>query len=402
VGEIAGAAVARPAAVARDVHGAVRGRVFGLLGPLGWPTRAIHNVMSGASYRAVGAVLEAPLRRVAGAVARRANPAAPAIADSRAGALALAAVNGFAGDRLAADHPDLAIEMSVRRRGRDVPMDREGIAEAFPDATPRIALFIHGLCETDDAWRLTLPGAAPASPYGSRLRDELGYTPVYLRYNTGLHVSESGRELTRILERLVAAWPVDVEEIALVGHSMGGLVARSACRYGELDEHTWTGAVRHVFCLGTPHLGAPLEKAAHVASWPLNRFPETRPFGDFFFNGRSAGIKDLRFGSCVDEDWCDPDEFWRDRCTEVPFLPNATYYFVGATLGRRPDGPASLVGDLLVRYPSASGAGRRRRIPFEIDNGRHIGGLDHFRLLNHPAVYEQIRAWLSRAPDAVA
>jgi pimeloyl-ACP methyl ester carboxylesterase len=311
-------------------------------------------------------------------------------------------VNGLAGDHLAADHPDLAIEMSLRRGGHEVPLEREGIAEAFSDATPRIALFIHGLCETDEAWRLTLPGAPPAPPYGSRLRDELGYTPVYLRYNTGLHVSENGRELTQILERLVAAWPVEVEEIALVGHSMGGLVARSACRYGELDEHSWTDVVRHVFCLGTPHLGAPLEKAAHIASWPLNRLPETRPFADLFFNGPREGNKALRCGSCVDEDWGDSDEFWRDRCTEVPFLPDATYYFVGATLGRRPDGPASLVGDLLVRYPSASGVGRRRRIPFEIDNGRHIGGLDHFRLLNHPAVYEQIRAWLSRAPDAVA
>jgi hypothetical protein len=128
--------------------------------------------------------------------------------------------------------------------------------------------------------------------------------------------------------------------------------------------------------------------------------PETRPFGDVL-NARSAGIKDLRFGSCVEEDWCDcdPDEFLRDRCCEVPFLDCATYCFVGATLTRDPDSPLGrIVGDLLVQYPSASGQGRRRRIPFELENGRHLGGAHHLALLNHPAVYEQLREWLRRPP----
>jgi len=180
---------------------------------------------------------------------------------------------------------------------------------------------------------------------------------------------------------------------------MGGLVARSACHYGEAEGHVWMGSVRHVVCLGTPHLGAPLEKAANVAGWAFDRLPETRPFGDLFLNDRSAGIKDMRFGNCVEEDWCDcdPDEFLRDRCREVPFLPTASYYSVGATLTRRPDGVGRLVGDLLVQYPSASGDGPRRRIPFELDNGLHLGRAHHLRLLNHADVYAQIRAWIERA-----
>src|SRR5436309_2177677 len=159
------------------------------------------------------------------------------------------------------------------------------------------------------------------SPFGSRLREDLGYTPIYVRYNTGLHVSDNGRRLSEVLEAVAKAWPVDLEEIVLVGHSMGGLVARSACHYGEAGGASWTGRVRHVFCLGTPHLGAPLERSANLAGWALTRLPETRPFGDLV-NARSAGIKDLRFGSCIEEDWCDchPDEFLRDRCNEVPFL----------------------------------------------------------------------------------
>jgi pimeloyl-ACP methyl ester carboxylesterase len=381
--------------------------VFRLLGPFGWPTRVIHDRVSRVSYRSVDAALGAPLRAGGRALAARAGSEAESLADSLGGALVLGALNGVAGDRLARDHPDLALELTVRRGGRNVALDADSLTEAFPDATGKLVVFVHGLCGTDDGWRWAAPGAGEAGgrPYGARLRDELGYTPIYVRYNTGLHVSDNGRRLAAVLEELATGWPAEVREIALVGHSMGGLVARSACRYGELEDRRWTGRARHVFCLGTPHLGAPLEKAANVASWPLNRLPETRPFADLFFNRRSAGIKDLRFGSCIEEDWCeceDPDEFLRDRCTEVPFLPGATYYFVGATLTGGRDGLGSLAGDLLVRYPSASGAGRRRRIAFEIENGRHIGGLDHMRLLNNAAVYAQIRDWLARPAAELA
>ena len=152
----------------------------------------------------------------------------------------------------------------------------------------------------------------------------------------------------------------------------------------------------------TPHLGADLERGANALSWAFVKLPETRALGKFL-NARSVGIKDLRFGSCIEEDWCDcdPDEFLHDRCCEVPFLDTASYYFIGATISLRPDDPLGVVaGDLLVNFPSASGRGQRRRIPFEIDHGRHVGRLTHLGLLNHPAVYEQIRAWLVRGAPA--
>ena len=401
LGEIAAASVAQPGVVARDVHQAVDSRVFGMLGPLGAPIRAIHDGVSKASYRAVEGAIEAPIRAGGRALASATTPGSRALADSTRVGLALGALNGIAGDRLADNHPGLALELSVRRRGADVALDAEGIAAAFPDATSKLVVFVHGLCGTDDAWRLfPLRAAQGQPPYGSRLREELGRTPIYVRYNTGLHVSDNGRRLADALDRINSNWPVEIDQIALVGHSMGGLVARSAAHYGELEEQEWTERLRHVFCLGTPNLGAPLERAAHVADWVLSRLPETRPFARMFLGGRSEGIKDMRYGNCIEEDWCDndPDEFLRDRCREVPFLPSAAYYFIGATLSSRPEGVGAAVGDLLVQYPSASGNGKRRRIPFEIENGRHLGGLHHLQLLNHPDVYAQIRDWLQASP----
>jgi pimeloyl-ACP methyl ester carboxylesterase len=406
LGAIGGTALARFGGIARDVHGAVAGRAFGTLGALGAPVRVMHNGITALAYGAVGGALRAVPRAAGLTLAQSARRGAPPLADAPGGALALAALNGFYGDAIAREHRELAPDLSIRRRGRAVTADSEGLARAYPDATPKLAVFVHGLCETEHAWSLTPLARDPGErrSYGARLRDELGYTPVYVRYNSGLHVSDNGRRLAQVLEHVLRGWSTEVDEVVLVGHSMGGLVARSACHYGEKEGHAWTRQLRHVFCLGTPHLGAPLERVANAAGYRLSRLAETRPFGDLI-NARSAGIKDMRFGSCVEEDWCDcdPDEYLSDRCTEVPFLPSATYYFIGATLARRSDGRLGrVVGDLLVQFPSASGNGPKRRIPFEIDNGRHVGGIHHLQLLNHPAVYEQLRGWLVREPAEVA
>jgi pimeloyl-ACP methyl ester carboxylesterase len=260
---------------------------------------------------------------------------------------------------------------------------------------------VHGLCGTDDCWhQFPLRGRHPGRrTYADRLQEDLGFTPLMVGYNTGRHISDNGRALARLIDSAVAHWPVEVEEVVLIGHSMGGLVVRSACHYAERDGRRWAELVSHVFSLGSPHLGADLEKGANALAHGLKKLPETRPIASIL-NARSSGIKDLRFGSCAEEDWsdCDPDEFLTDRCTEVPFLPDAAYYFIGATLS--PTAVGNLLGDLLVRLPSASGKGRHRSIPFEVDNGRHLPGLNHFDLLNHPAVYEQITTWITRGPKA--
>jgi pimeloyl-ACP methyl ester carboxylesterase len=254
------------------------------------------------------------------------------------------------------------------------------VARPISDPSRRLAVFLHGLCETEDAWWL---GARRHAPYGVRLQGELGWTPVYLRYNSGRPISDNSDDLARLLGKLTETWPVPVEEIALIGHSMGGLVARCACHEGM--EEPWAGRVRHVFMLGTPHRGAPLEKAASAASALLARFPETNPLASAL-DLRSAGIRDL----CHD--------------CEIPFLPTANQYFVSATISRNSAAPAGrLVGDLLV-LPASSWdhAGRGRRLAFPLDHYRHVGGANHFDLLNHPAIYEQIKRWLAAPAELPA
>jgi pimeloyl-ACP methyl ester carboxylesterase len=399
IGELAGEALTAGGGLIKEMHEGIASRPFDTLGPSAAPVRAIHDGVAHAVYGGVRGVLRAASRGTAAVLALQAGDAGPPLAATPAGSVTLGALNGLYGNHIARRGNRLALEMEIRRGGEAVPITPEGLTGGFPDATSRIVVFVHGLCETDESWRnVPLRGDRAQRPsYGERLRDELGFTPVYIRYNTGLRISENGQRLAQTVDELVAGWPCGVDELVLVGHSMGGLVARSACHYAERDGRRWTDVVGHVFCLGSPHLGADLEKGANVLGWALGRLPETRSLGSLL-NARSVGIKDLRYGSCVEEDWCDcdPDEFLRDRCQEVPFLADANYYFIAATLT---DGPmGSLVGDLLVRIASTSGRGRGtgRRIPFALDNGVELTGLTHFDLLNHPAVYGQLRTWIMR------
>jgi hypothetical protein len=286
----------------------------------------------------------------------------------------------------------------VRAGGRDVACDSAGLAAAFPDATARPVVFVHGLCEDDAAW--SLRARRHGGTYATRVVPDAGGTAVTIRYNTGLHVSENGRRLAALLEALVAAWPVEVEGLALVGHSMGGLVVRSAGHAGTEAGHRWPALVDTTVSLGTPHLGAPLAQAAHVAAWALSAVPESRPFGALL-RVRSAGIRDLRHGSLLDAEWeaLDPDALRGYERADVPLLPRARHHVVAATLARSPGHPlARVVGDLLVLTPSAHGLqGRRRVIAFPEDSCRHVGGHDHFDLLNSPALDELLRSWLSAA-----
>jgi hypothetical protein len=374
------------------VHDGIAGRAFEAVGPGAVPVRVAHDRIAGGVYGAVRSVAGAALRGGGRALAASRPPDAAPLEASPAARIALGALNGAFGDALRRRGNALALAMSVRERGADVRLDRESLRAAYPDARPRIAVFLHGLCETDDAWRL---GSARHVPYGSRLRVELGYTPVYVRYNSGLHISENGRALADLLADLTAAWPVEAAEIVLIGHSMGGLVARSACHYGA--GHDWVGRVRHVFTLGSPHRGAPLEQVANAAGAALALLPETRSLARAL-GQRSAGIKDLRYGYLVDEDWTghDPDVLLRRAATEIPFLQSASHYFVCATLTQSHDAIAArIVGDLLVLRASAwDHGGRGERMRFPVDNYRHYGGATHFDLLNHPAIYEQIRIWI--------
>ncbi len=368
------------------IHGAIATRAFAPLGPAAAPARALHDAISRGVYAGVRSGVQ-----LAGAgFARLVRDGERPLSETPRGAAVLGVLNGLRGDALEAEGSPLHQPMALRVHGRLVPPEPDALRAAYPEATGRLVVFVHGLMETEHGWTIAGEG------YGARLRRDLGVTPVFVRANTGRHISHNGRSLAELLEQVVVAWPAEVEEVALVGHSMGGLIARSACHTAALERQEWVGHVRHVVSLGTPHLGAPIAQGVHYLAHALHLTPETRAFAGFL-RRRSAGIRDLRHGSLVDADWegSDPDALRAAACQEVPLLDGATHCFVAATVTRDERHPVGrLVGDALVLSPSASGRSRTRTIPFEAEYGMHVGGTHHLALLDHPAVYAKLRDWL--------
>jgi pimeloyl-ACP methyl ester carboxylesterase len=372
-----------------SIQRAISGRVFRMVGPGAMLVRPVHEGITRGVYRGLGMGTRAVGVAAGRAAARREGLP---LSSTPYGSAVIAAIAGLRGDALEEEGSPLAQPMAVRVAGRPVALEPEAIASSFPAPTRRIVVFVHGLMTTEFSWAL-----GGGERFGDRLAREIGCTPVYVRYNSGRHISENGRSLNELMERLLAVWPLDVDEIALVGHSMGGLVARSACCHAAEADADWARLIKHSVSLGTPHMGAPLEQAVHMLSAGLARLPETRPFANFL-RRRSGGIRDLRRGSLVDEDWRDrdPDALRGAACAEIPLLEGATHCFVSATItgsDRHPVG--RLIGDTLVLVPSAAGRSRTRRIPFEDEYGMHLGKASHFALLYHPAVYEKLRAWLA-------
>lgn len=404
-GSLAGTALGEIAELAQGVHAAVAHRLFGLAGRPGRPIRLMHDGIAAIAYGSTKLgvrYLPPAAGLLAGTVS---DPAAESVHDVPRARFVLGAVNGFLGDRISERQPALAPQMRMRLHGgrlRRVPANLAADAADSGTATGRILVFLHGLCETDLCWSFAAEKrwGDRTCTYGSRLRDDDGWTPIYLNFNTGVRVSANGREFAEMMEELVHAWPVPVTEIALVGHSLGGLVARGAAHQANLLDHDWLEPLRHIVGLGAPHLGAPLERFANWGTHRLARLPETRPFATWL-NQRSVGIKDMRYGALLEEDWTgyDPDELLTDRCTPAVLLPGVAYSVASATLSREPYG--LFAHDLLVQHSSAHGIGKVRSIPFDQSRTFHLGGRKHhFDLLADKRVYDQLRSWLRGADGA--
>jgi pimeloyl-ACP methyl ester carboxylesterase len=398
----AGRAFSDVVGVVEGMHRAVLRRAYRLLGGPGRAPRRVHEGFTAGIYASVRGSGDLVTYGASQLVAARADAGAEALMEARAGAQWSAVLCSAFGDHLDAANSPLAMTMSVRRDGRAVALTPGSLAAAFPDAKSGIVLFIHGLGLTEHAWGSAVEDGERDRGYAHRLAADLGLTPVYLRYNAGLHISANGRLLAALLNQMVRHWPTTVTRLVLVGHSMGGLVARSACHVGHQGAAGWVPLVSDVVALGSPHHGAPLERVANRTALALRLVPESRPLAGLL-DRRSAGIKDLRFGYLTDQTWqgLPSDATW-DESDDVPLLPASRHHFVAGTVCRRADAwIADLVGDLMVLPNSATGrASTPNRRSFPVEAGHRIGGVNHHALLGHPHVYRVLRGRLEATRDA--
>lgn len=354
---------------------------------LGSPFAAPAQLFTGPVYasirgmtRLVGAGIDVALSQCARLVEERA-PAAEQEA-------VIAALNGVLGDYLVLAGNPLAIEMCLRKDCEPLLLERAALAERLPGATNRVVVFVHGSCMTERQWN------RDGHDHSAALANDLGVTVLHLVYNSGLHISENGRLLDALLEQLSREWPVPLAELSLVGHSMGGLVSRSACHYAEESGQAWFGKLRRLVCLGSPHHGAALEQGGNWVGVLLGVSRYSAPFARLA-RIRSAGVTDLRYGNVLAEHWQGRDRFGThgDLRREL-FLPRGVdTYFVAGTLSEQPG--SALRGDGMVSVDSALGRHGSPRMTLAVPPSHELiaYGTSHFGLLSSARVYEALRGW---------
>ncbi|MFT5887067.1 MAG: pimeloyl-ACP methyl ester carboxylesterase [Arcticibacterium sp.] len=301
-------------------------------------------------------------------------------------------LNGVVGDYLEEKKNPLEINMQFRLEGKTINVSRKGLKTAYPNINGKILLMIHGSCMNDVQW------TRKGHNHGELLAKELRKTRLYLQYNSGRHVSTNGQDLSTLLEDLIAYWPVAIESIEILAHSMGGLVSRSALYYGKQEKKIWTKHLQKVVFLGTPHHGAPLEKAGNYIDIILEAIPYAKPFARLG-KIRSAGITDLRYGNLIDEDWQAHERFKPigDQRQYIPLLRPVDFYNVAAILGKKKDtiGPR-IIGDGMVGIKSALGEHKnaKKTLHFKKKNTFVIYESGHLDLLSSPEVYAIIKGFL--------
>jgi hypothetical protein len=340
---------------------------------LGRPFGGIAQLLAAPVYGSVKAVTHLVGAGIDAALARL----APVLGESEPGPereALLAVLNGVLGDYLEESQSPLAIKMALRN--------------AAPLAGSRALLLIHGSCMSDLQWNRR------GHDHGAALARDLGYVPIYVHYNSGLHVSTNGRLLSDLLEQLVAAWPPPLDELSILAHSMGGLVARSSCHAGEASGHVWRRKLRKIIFLGTPHHGALLERGGSWAHLLLGVSRYSAPLARLA-RIRSAGITDLRFGNVLDEDWQQRDRFavGPDPRRRVRLPDGVACYAVAASRARETRGVPS---DGLVSVDSALGRHRAPELSLQFPQSHCLVayGMNHVDLLSSAEVYAAIRAWL--------
>ncbi len=360
--------------------------------PLGRPRSKRTRGITGFVYRTIRGTTRLVSRSVDASL-RLLEPPAKEASVSPMREAALAAINGVWGDHLDASGNPLAIPMSLRVEGRRIDLTADGLKAALPAVTGRIAVLVHGLGMNDLQWQ------RDGHHHGAMLARELGYTALVLHYNSGLHISDNGERFAALLEALIALWPRPVEELVLVGHSMGALVARSACHVAETRSLAWRRRLTKLVSLSAPHHGAVLERGGHLLDTVLELSPYVAPFTRLG-NARSAGITDLRYGNVRRSDWHGrhPHDQAHDDRTPTPLPAGVRVYLLAATTAEHPRGLRhTIIGDGLVTLASAWGEHRDPAFALNVPPSHKglITRAGHWDLLNRREAADALRRWLA-------
>jgi pimeloyl-ACP methyl ester carboxylesterase len=265
-------------------------------------------------------------------------------------------INGLQGDSLSDNGHPAVVKMSFRHNSRDIEPEKIPEILNMGIESGQWIILVHGLMNDETIWK-----SGPKDlivRMGTFFEDQKRANVIYLRYNTGRHISQNGRDLSSLIEELIEIHGNKIKDLVLTGHSMGGLVIRSACYYAGILKHSWVQKLKTVFLIGVPNEGSYLAKIAYMTQYFLRKIdPSQNQSIAKFFDLRSNGIKDLSFGFLVDEDWQNP-AYENEKvisATRVYPIEGVNYHLIAATMTEKKNKSklAVLFGDGLVEKKSA-------------------------------------------------
>ena len=264
-------------------------------------------------------------------------------------------LNGLHGHTMSEKGHKALINMSFRYQSRDISIEKLKEFYDFSKYNGTVIIFIHGLMNDESIWK-SKPGNRKKW-LGSAIEDEMKANALYVRYNTGRHISENGRQLSSLLQHFIEVHQ-SINQLNIVCHSMGGLVSRSACYYSGIHNQSWTGILKKVFLIGVPNEGSYLARVAYMTQYFFRKIdPSENDSVAKFFDVRSNGIKDLSFGYLVDEDWQNSKDgnVKNIQQTKVYPLPHVYYYLIAASVTEENEKNRifTFFGDGLVEKKSA-------------------------------------------------
>ncbi|MFT6264264.1 MAG: pimeloyl-ACP methyl ester carboxylesterase [Oleiphilaceae bacterium] len=317
-------------------------------------------------------------------------------------------LNSMIGEYLEKEKNPLAIQMGFYHRSKKLSLDTPLTQQLNAPLSNKVVILVHGLTQLETVWDFPKSGSSNEliinhyigaffdtpkdsgkEDYGSKLQEEFGYTPFYLRYNTGLSLEKNGRNFAAQLSKLFRSYPIAINELMLIGFSMGGTLLRHAQYSAQNNQFQWLSILSKCIYLGSPNESSPLDRMGYISRDILRRFPMRwiNLWADRIGH-RSNRLQSLKQGmKLLNES--------QDRVVEgVSYAESSRHYFIKSGINVDEQGVLSRVlGDTLV----AENRSIFSSAPANSQTAR-IEGLSYdYSIAHSDRVYHLLAAWTKEA-----
>lgn len=241
-----------------------------------------------------------------------------------------------------------SIELSFRLQNQDAAP--EEVWKDFKNSQmQKLVLLIPGLFCDETLWENE---AENSNLKIVSLLRELGYYPVFIRFNPGLHISSNGKKLSHLLGGFCKY--LESEKLNVISYSQGGLIFRSALYYEREFNYKWREKIAKVLFISSPDRGSYLEKIGFWIGFLFEISPNLAlKIIGMLGNLRSDGIKDLSHGIIREEDWKTSKQV-RRYATKSYYgeLDDIDAYQIYSLFSNKEDWFSVLLGDGIIEKPS--------------------------------------------------